>query len=48
MEILSPVVQSVDDGEEFLIVDIIVMLSWGESLREISTRVEITVFIMLH
>ena len=48
LEVVAPVVQSVDDGEQFLIVDIIVSFSSGEHLREIGARMQVTLVILLH
>ena len=30
---MSPILQSTDDGQEFMIVDIVVLLCWGKGFR---------------
>ena len=48
MEIMSPMIQGMDNSEELLIIDIVVPLCRGEHLREVGTGVKVTVIILLH
>ena len=48
LEIMSPMIQGMDNGEELLIIDIVVPLCRGEHLREVGTGVKVTVIILLH
>ena len=43
VEIMSPGLQGMDDGKEFLVVDIVNLFCWGEQLREVRTGVSVTV-----
>ena len=47
VEIVSPGLQGMDDGKEFLVIDVIVPLCWDEQLGEIGTRVPIAIGISL-
>ena len=47
MKAVVPRFQGVDDGEEFLVVDIVVAFGGGEQLREVGTGVPIPVGISL-
>ena len=35
MEVVAPRLQSTNDGEEFAVIDVVVVLSRGEGLREV-------------
>ena len=48
LEVVAPVVKSVNYGEQFPIVDIIVTFSGGEGLGKIGARVKVTIIISLH
>ena len=48
LEVVSPVIEGVDDGEQFAIIDIVILFCRGKGLGEICARVEVTIFIMLH
>ena len=37
MEVMSPGFEGTDDGQEFTVIDIIVLFRWGEGLREVRT-----------
>ena len=47
-EVMLPFLQSLDDGEELPIIDVIVSLSWREGGRVIGTGMEISVGVLLH
>ena len=47
MKVVVPRFQGVDDGEEFLVVDIVVAFGGGEQLREVGTGVPIPIGISL-
>ena len=48
LEVVVPVVESVNYSEQLSIVDIIVTFSRGEGLGKIGTRMKVTVIIPLH
>ena len=48
LEILPPLIESVDDGEQFLVVNVVIPFYWSEGLRKICTGMEITIVISLH
>ena len=48
LEVMVPVVQGMDDSEQFLIIDIIVSFSRGKCLRKVCTGMEVSVIILLH
>ena len=48
LEVVSPVVESMNYSEQFPIVDIVVSFSGGEGLGKIGARVKVTVIILLH
>ena len=48
LQVMAPVFESMNDGEQLLIVDVIIPFGGRECLREISTGVEISVTIPLH
>ena len=48
LQVMLPVFKSMDDGKQFLIIDVIVSFGGGESLRQVSTGVKITITISLH
>ena len=48
LQVMAPVFESMNDGEQLPIVDVIISFSGRECLREISTGVEISVTILLH
>ena len=37
VEVMSPGFEGTDDGQEFTVIDIIVLFHWGEELREVRT-----------
>ena len=43
MEVVPPGLQSTDDGEEFPVINVVVLLSWDKQLREIGAGVSVTV-----
>ena len=43
MKIMLPGFQGMDDGEEFSVIDIIFLFSWGEQLRKVGARMPIAV-----
>ena len=47
MEVVSPRFQGTDDGKEFLVINVVVSFSRDEQLREIRTRMPVTVDIGL-
>ena len=47
-EIVAPLLQGLDDSEEFSVVNVIVSFSGGEGGRMISTRMKVSVGILLH
>ena len=47
MEVMSPGLQGMDDGEELPVVDVIVSFCRDERLGEVGTRVPVTVYIGL-
>ena len=48
LEILLPVIESVYDGEQFLIIHVIILLCRSKGLRKVCTGMEVTIFISLH
>ena len=48
LEILFPFGESEDDGEEFSIINIIIIFGRGESLGEVDTGMEVTICVFLH
>ena len=48
LEIMSPMIQGVDNSKEFLVIDIIVPLCRGEHLRKICTGMKVSITIFLH
>ena len=48
LEILFPFRESEDDGEEFSIINIIIIFGRGESLGEVDTGMEVTICVFLH
>ena len=47
-EVVSPLLQGLDDSEEFPIINVIVLLSGREGGRVISTGMEISIGVLLH
>ena len=47
-EVMPPLLQGMEYGEEFSIIDVVILLSWGEGLGMVGTRVEISIGISLH
>ena len=47
MEVMSPSFEGVDDGKEFVIIDVIITLSWWKRLGEIRTGVPVTIRVSL-
>ena len=47
-EIVSPLLQSLDDSEELPIVDVVILFGRGEGGRMIGTRMEVSVGVLLH
>ena len=48
LEVMAPMIQSMDNSKEFTIIDIVISFSCSERLREICTGMKITVVILLH
>ena len=48
LEVVVPVVQSMNYCKKFLVIDIIISLSGGKHCGDVSTGVEISIPIMLH
>ena len=48
MEVMAPMIQGMNNGKEFLIIDVIVLFCRGERLREIRTGMKISVIVFLH
>ena len=48
LEVMTPMVKGVDNGEQFVIINIVIAFGRGEGLREISTGVKIPITIPLH
>ena len=48
LEVMTPVIQGMDDGEQFPIVDIVILFCRGKCLRKVHTGVEVSVVILLH
>ena len=48
LEVMMPMIESMDDGKKFPIVDVVVLFRRSKSLRKISTQVKVTVPIPLH
>ena len=48
LQVMSPVFKSMDDGEQFPIIDVIVSFSRRESLRQVSAGVKIAITVLLH
>ena len=48
LEILFPFREDEDNSKEFPVIDVRVAFSWGEHLGEVSTRIEITICVLLH
>ena len=48
LEVMTPMVKGVDNGEQFTIVNIIIAFGRGEGLREISAGMKIPIAIPLH
>lgn len=46
-EIVTPRFQGIDDGKEFLIIDVVVSFSRGKGLEQVETRVPIAVCVGL-
>ena len=47
-EIMMPSLQSLDDGKEFPVIDVVILFHRGEGHRVIGTGMEISVGIFLH
>ena len=45
---MTPVVKSVNDSKQFSIIDVVISLSQGESLRKVSTRMKVSITVLLH
>ena len=43
MKVVAPRLQGMNDGEEFAVIDVIVMLGGGEGLREVGAGMPVTV-----
>ena len=43
MEVMSPSFEGMDDGKEFMVIDVIITLHWQERLGEIRTRVPVAI-----
>ena len=48
LEVMSPVIKSMDDGEQLTIIDVIVPFCRGKSLRKVCARVKVAILILLH
>ena len=48
LKVMLPMVESMDDSKQFMVVDVTVLFCRGKSLGKVSTRMEVTVFILLH
>ena len=46
-EVLSPCLKGVEDGEEFSVIDVVVLFGGGERLREVGAWVPLTIWISL-
>ena len=47
-EVVTPLLQGLDDSEEFSVVDVIVSFGGGESGRVVSAWVKVSVGVLLH
>ena len=47
-KIVVPLIQSKNNGKEFLVIDVIIPLSWHKCFGEIGARVEVPIVIRLH
>ena len=47
-EVMSPFLQSLDDGEKFSVIDVIVSLHRGKGGRMVGTGVEVSIGVLLH
>ena len=43
MEVVAPRFQGANDGEEFMVIDVVVTLGGGEGLQEVGARVPVAV-----
>ena len=48
LEVMTPMVKGVDNGEHFVIINIVIAFGRGEGLREISAGMKIPITIPLH
>ena len=48
LEILSPMIESVDDSKQLPIVNVAIPFCWSEALRKKCTGMEVSIVILLH
>ena len=48
LEVVAPMIQSMDDCKQLVIVDVIVTFGRGECCRNISTQMEVSITVALH
>jgi len=47
-QVLAPLFKCAYDHKQFMIIDIVISLSWSESLQVIGAGVEISIAVLLH
>jgi hypothetical protein len=46
-KVVTPLLQGMDDGEQFMVIDIVVLFCGTQCLQEISTGVQVSIGVLL-